>query len=259
MKNIVTIQNVRGYCDEQGTAWINAEDVARGLGFVEVKKDRVATRGDNYEAVRWARVNGYLREFGFSQDVAKDDFIPENMVYRLAMKAKNEVAETFQAKIADEILPAIRKTGSYSIAVKQLPPVSYALGDVEIAVEKIQSLFAVKRGIAIAQAMDTVGKVHNVELDGLKQLIPPAEHETGFLNPTQIGKRLGGIPPQFINKMLAEKGLEHKEGKYWRLTEAGKEYGEELPFTCNGHSGYQIRWSEKVVDILRAYLNGDAA
>ena len=41
------------------------------------------------------------------------EFIPENIFYRLAMKAKNEVAEKFQAKVADEILPAIRKTGAY--------------------------------------------------------------------------------------------------------------------------------------------------
>lgn len=29
------------------------------------------------------------------------------------MKAKNEVAEKFQAKIADEVIPSIRKNGSY--------------------------------------------------------------------------------------------------------------------------------------------------
>ena len=31
------------------------------------------------------------------------------------MKAKNEVAEKFQAKVADEIIPSIRKTGGYGI------------------------------------------------------------------------------------------------------------------------------------------------
>lgn len=58
--DIMTIQGVRGYIDAFGTIHLNAEDVARGLGFTEVKKDRVATSGDKpYEAVRWARVNGY--------------------------------------------------------------------------------------------------------------------------------------------------------------------------------------------------------
>ena len=44
------------------------------------------------------------------------DFIPENIFYRLAMKAKNETAERFQAKVADEIIPSIRKHGAYMTA-----------------------------------------------------------------------------------------------------------------------------------------------
>lgn len=114
MNEIMTIQNVRAYLDDQGTAWLNAADVARGLGFVDYQEKLSATSGrKTYEVIRWARVNEYLREFGFSQMVGKDDFIPENKVYRLAMKANNETAQAFQAKLADEILPAIRKYGAY--------------------------------------------------------------------------------------------------------------------------------------------------
>ena len=104
--SIVAIGNVHAYLDTEGTVWLNAEDVARGLGFVESK--------DCKEYVRWRTINGYLKDFGFSQEVAKENYIPENMFYRLAMKANNSVAEKFQGKVADEILPAIRKTGSYS-------------------------------------------------------------------------------------------------------------------------------------------------
>ena len=117
-----------GYIDDKGTAWFNAEFVARGLGFVQVKNDRVPNYGDklnlfgndnyindNYTVVRWERVNSYLREFGFDKEVAKDDFLPENIVYRLAMKANNETAVQFQIQIANEILPSIRKHGYYSV------------------------------------------------------------------------------------------------------------------------------------------------
>lgn len=106
MSDIITISGVRGYVDENGMAWLNAEDVARGFGFTQIKSEK--------EYVRWETVNGYLEGFGFSQQVGKDDFIPENMVYRLGFKASNETAQTFQAKLADEILPTIRKTGSYN-------------------------------------------------------------------------------------------------------------------------------------------------
>lgn len=107
---IVTIGNVKGYVDNSGNAWLNAEDVARGWGFVEEK--------DGKEYVRWRTINGYLKDFGVSQQVAKDDFLPENIVYRLGFKANNETAQAFQIKLSNEILPSIRKHGGYLTPAK---------------------------------------------------------------------------------------------------------------------------------------------
>lgn len=95
MNELTVIKSVRGYMKDD-TAYLNLEDVARGLGFVDNSK------GTEY--VRWASVQGYLRDIGFSQEVAKDGFIPENIFYRLAMKAKNETAEKFQALVARAIM-----------------------------------------------------------------------------------------------------------------------------------------------------------
>lgn len=105
MNELITVHGVKGYVDK-GTAYINLEDAARGLGFTQEK--------DGAEYVRWVTVNAYLADLKFSQHVGKDTFIPENIFYRLAMKAKNETAEAFQAKVADEILPSIRKHGMYA-------------------------------------------------------------------------------------------------------------------------------------------------
>ena len=109
MNEIMTIQGVECY-EKDGVAYLKLEAVARGLGFTE-------TAASGNEWVKWSRVKKYLGDLGFidtSVDGAKlPDFIPENIFYRLAMKAKNCAAEEFQAKIADEIIPAIRKTGGY--------------------------------------------------------------------------------------------------------------------------------------------------
>ena len=111
---VVEVQGVHGYIDDNGSAWLNAENVARGLGFVHVEEKVSPTSGrKTYSTVRWERINGYLREFGFDKEVGKDDFLPENIFYLLAMKANNAAAKKFQLKIANEILPAIRKTGVY--------------------------------------------------------------------------------------------------------------------------------------------------
>lgn len=101
---LISVANIRGYVSGE-MVMLNAEDVARGWGFTQVK--------NGAEYVRWDRVNDYLKEFGFSPQVGKDDYIPENMVYRLGFKASNETAQKFQALLADNVLPNIRKFGAY--------------------------------------------------------------------------------------------------------------------------------------------------
>ena len=116
--NELQILNVDGIeCYEKdGTAYLKLETVARGLGFTTTQN----ISGKEYTNVRWNRVDEYLKEIGFATSGKRPDFIPENIFYRLAMKAKNEVAEKFQAKVADEIIPSIRKTGGYGF--KPLTP-----------------------------------------------------------------------------------------------------------------------------------------
>ncbi|MGG4039934.1 phage antirepressor KilAC domain-containing protein [Heyndrickxia ginsengihumi] len=82
----------------------DVEQVAKCLGFTEIKNNKVYTR--------WRTVNGYLRKY-LSQDVAKGDLIPEPLVYKLAFKASNEIAEQFQDWLAIEVIPSIRKHGAY--------------------------------------------------------------------------------------------------------------------------------------------------
>lgn len=104
MNEIMNIGGVDCY-EKDGTAYLKLEAVARGLGFTQEK--------NGVEYVKWERVNTYLKELEFSPEVGKEGFIPENIFYRLAMKAKNETAEKFQALVADEIIPSIRKHGAY--------------------------------------------------------------------------------------------------------------------------------------------------
>ena len=110
---IITIKNVRGYINEKGTAWLNLEDIARGLGITDKAKS-------GNIVVRWARLKEYLKEFGIATSgdgVGKEnlpEYIQENIFYKLCMKANNEVARKFQDRVCDEILPSIRKYGMYA-------------------------------------------------------------------------------------------------------------------------------------------------
>ena len=101
---IMTIKGIDCY-EKDGVVYLDLEACARGLGFTQEK--------NGVEYVKWERVESYLAEIGFPHKWGKGDFIPENIFYRLAMKAKNAVAEAFQAKIADDVIPSIRRHGAY--------------------------------------------------------------------------------------------------------------------------------------------------
>lgn len=72
--------------------------MARGLGFTQTQ----TKEGVEYVSIRWETVNRYLTDLGFPNKVGKDGYIPENIFYRLAMKAKNKTAEKFQALVAEK-------------------------------------------------------------------------------------------------------------------------------------------------------------
>lgn len=74
----------RAFLNPDGSISINAEDTAIGFGWIQTQ----AKRGKEYTSVRWERMNGFSAECGFPHKWGKDDFIPENVFYRLAMKAK---------------------------------------------------------------------------------------------------------------------------------------------------------------------------
>lgn len=124
--------------EKGGIAYLKLEAVARGLGFTKTE----SKNGVEYTTVRWERVFGFLDEFSFDHKRAKDMFIPENIFYRLAMKAKNPAAEAFQAKVADEIIPAIRRTGSYSAIA--LSPAEQLLAQAKIMVEQERRISALE-------------------------------------------------------------------------------------------------------------------
>lgn len=88
---------------ENGQVLFDAEQVSKSLGFVRVMNGK--------EYIRWERVNSYLPDS--CPQVGKGNLIPEPMVYKLAFKASNEVAEKFQDWLAVEVIPSIRKDGGY--------------------------------------------------------------------------------------------------------------------------------------------------
>ena len=202
---------VRGY-EEDGVAYLHIEDAARGLGFERTQnKD-----GVEYTSIRWATVEGHLQDFGFHQHVGEsgnphDYYIPENIFYRLCMKAKNEVAEKFQAKVADEIIPSIRKTGSYSIT----KPDSYMIEDkierakrwIEETEEWQKALSAEETAHAETKALLAEEKEKNEYLERSKSWIGDKKVASAMGTAGALSKKCDRLEKE-LDKVKSERDLE---------------------------------------------------
>lgn len=117
MSNLMSFKNedlaigVRTIKNDDGSISINAEDSVIGFGWIEMKNNKIYPR--------WRTINSFIKELGFSQEVAKDDYIPESLFYLLGMKANNDIARKFQTWLAVEVIPTIRKNGQYQLPAKE--------------------------------------------------------------------------------------------------------------------------------------------
>lgn len=190
--NELQILNVDGIeCYEKGgTAYLKLETVARGLGFTTTQN----ISGKEYTNVRWKRVDEYLKEIGFATCGKRPDFIPENIFYRLAMKAKNEVAEKFQAKVADEIIPSIRKHGIYATdnVIDQI------LDNPDFGIELLTKLKEERAARVEAERKNAI-----------------LMHVNKTYTMTEIAKELGMKSAIQLNKLLAEKKIQYQVNGTW--------------------------------------------
>ena len=86
-----------------GQPWFNASQVAKALGYANPSK----ALQDNVSAK-------YNQQLDLGRRGKKPIFISEPGLYQLVMRSNLPNAEKFQDWVFEEVLPDIRKTGSYS-------------------------------------------------------------------------------------------------------------------------------------------------
>ena len=241
MRNeLVTINNVRGYLDDNNTAWLNLEDVARGLGVVKVDKK------DNKEYIRIHSQNlkRWFIDFGLmkSEEILPE-FIPENVFYRLCMKANNEVAREFQGNVCDNILPQIRKTGMYLTdnVFDLMMREPERLGEMLIEYGRTR------------KENEQLKLDNKIKEQQITELQPKAEYTDVILQCkdlvtiTVIAKDYGksGV---FMNELLHKLGVQYKESGIWFLYQKYAECGYTRTKTFNvgdNNAKTHTYWTQK--------------
>ena len=98
-------ERVRAYEDEEGTAWFIATDVARILGHRDAAN---ALRGVDEDE----KGTTIVSTPGGEQTLST---VSEAGLVTVLMRARVEAAKPFRRWITHEVLPSIRRTGSYSL------------------------------------------------------------------------------------------------------------------------------------------------
>ncbi|MCZ4065668.1 ORF6C domain-containing protein [Oxalobacter aliiformigenes] len=91
-----------------GEVWFCATDVCAVLGYTNSRKAIIDHCKASGVTKRYISSGGQNREA---------TFINEPNLYRLTIRSKKPEAEKFETWIMEEVLPSIRKTGSYSLTI----------------------------------------------------------------------------------------------------------------------------------------------
>lgn len=138
---------------------------------------------------------------GGKQDIAA---INEYGLYNLVLSSRKPEAKEFKRWITHDVIPAIRKTGSYSMAIPQtLPEALRAYAD------EVESHNATKA--IVAQQEQQIA-----EFKPVKDYVDKILSSKSCLAITQIAADYG-LSAQELNKILHEAGLQRKVGDQWIL------------------------------------------
>ncbi|MGX0021473.1 anti-repressor protein [Staphylococcus hominis] len=210
------------------------ESVAKSLGITQFKNGK--------EYVKWERVNKYLSKYlspqvgNFSQPLGKGDFIPEPMVYKLAFKAGNSIAEKFQDWLAMDVLPSIRKHGLYATD----NVIEQTIQNPDYIIHVLTEFKKEREGRLVAEQQVNELKPKATYYDLVLQ-------NKSLLSVSKIAKDYG-MSARSLNKLLHNLGVQYKQGDIWLLYAKYQDKGYTHTSTYaldEEHSKVTTKWTQK--------------
>lgn len=223
-----------------GKPYFVANDVARALGYA-VPKDAVARH------CKGALKRRYLTEGG-NQEMK---VIPEGDLYRLITHSKLESAERFERWVFDEVLPTIRKTGSYEMPKQKAKKPSGsnrpALSSVNMMVKNVMSTLEKAKVEPIFVAAEVKRLYTDLGYEVKAPLVTDQEMMPKLYDCTEIAKELG---------ILSKNGKPHNQAVADIIRKLHIEDNEikRTAFSRNGHDDVTVQYLPSVVDKIRGWL-----
>ncbi|ONI59084.1 antirepressor [Candidatus Liberibacter solanacearum] len=271
MTNIIPFEfesnEIRTVVDKDNIIWFVAKDIATVLGY----KDTVNAIKEHCRGV--AKLHPIVDSLGRTQNTK---LILEPDVYRLIVKSKLPSAQKFERKVFEEILPTLRKTGSYSVKApktKDNKPKVFITGmllkELRLLTDNHESLMR-KAGIddnqiliASSRVMESVLGINPAEIIDI-----PTPNNSQYYTATALGGQLPvKLSGREVNKRLVRLNcllVEHEPSGKRRniLTPKGKELGGRVFDSGKKHSDgsivQSIKWQDNILDILQGNNNDKA-
>lgn len=194
-------------------------------------------------------------------------FVTEPDLYRVIFQSRKSSARKFQDWVFEEVLPTLRKEGSYSMTQSKQPLASYQIEDpIERAkrwIEEQQHTRALEA--QTEQQAQTIG----IQQKELTVAAPKVKYyddtlaSTDCLTTTQVADDLG-ISARTLNQQLASAGIQYFQSGSWHLKGKFREWKLASTRTYNyikgdGSTGTKVNlvWNQRGKRFILALYNND--
>ena len=238
---------------EDGEIWFVARDIATALEYPESSVNQVSNLCANVPEM-W---KGHKRIMTVNRGEQEMLCLTEQGVYFFLGRSDKPKAQPYQIWIANEVMPSIRKTGTYSVNRSECSLPSGVLEGAKFIFET-----AGIKDNQLTLALDKVYKSYtgrSALQAGDIQLEAPVKQQT--LTPSQIAELIGLSSgkkgAKIVNKMLENFGFQHRVCGNWEPLEKGIAYAVVLDTNKKHSDGTpirQVKWNTGIVQALEELL-----
>ena len=238
--------------EKNGEIWFVAKDVCDVLGLTNPTVALEALDDDE-------RAKFFLGRSPVHGGGGKANIISESGLYSLVLRSNKPEAKAFSRWVRKEVLPAIRKTGTYSIN-KDFPALNPHIFECAKIVFEIAGIKDNQLALALDKFFRSYTGKSALDAGGVN-LIAPVQKQ--LLTPTELAVHFNFPKPKagarVINKLLENAGYQVRlANSLWEPSELGKPFAVMLDTNKKHSDGTPVRslkWNSNIIRVLDDLLH----
>lgn len=219
-----------------GEIWFVGKDVAEALGYSK-PRNAIAEHVDEDDALK----QGVTDSLGRIQQTT---IINESGVYSLIFSSKLSSAKEFKHWVTSEVLPSIRKTGSYNISESSKSKQELDIEEKKVRLEEAEYWRFMGLEYSENKTYKQILDAYSTKAVAGTFVLPLPELEEKNYSATEVGQILG-ISANMVGKIANKLNLK-KEGEYgkWYIDKARNSNKEVNSF----------RYTQKAIDAIKTAI-----